>query len=246
MIVGPRPEKPQEKFFVVAELGVNWGGSKARMHAMMAEARDAGADAVKFQAFLPEHVAGHPRAEELLKSSLDVDMAEYAETGSHSLGIEWFCTPFYPEAVDWLEEFKVKRYKIREKDGREFPKDAGHPLLQKVLATGKEVFISTRSVPITPLYLRHHPQIRWLYCVPSYPPRLEELSIWNVSAHDGYSNHYPSPVVPLTAGILGAKIIEVHATMSHDWPDPDADVSLDFRELKTLVESLRLVEKMRL
>ena len=231
--------------FIVAECGVNWDGDWEYAKEMISQAKKVGADAVKFQTFLPEHVEGHPEAPRLLSSSLFYDTAKplkaYAED---EVGIEFFVTPFYEKAIDWLETLGVNRYKIREKDARIMTEQPGYvpPLVEKALATGKELFISVQRKPIDN-WLFWHPQIKWLYCLPLYPPRLEEIEFWHCRSMDGYSNHYPHIIAPLTAAILGAKIIEVHVTLSHNMDVPDKAVSLDFAELNQLVEYVRMVEK---
>ncbi len=87
--------------------------------------------------------------------------------------------------------------------------------------------------------------IKWLYCVPKYPANLQDLDFSELGEFDGYSNHVPKIIAPLTAAILGAKIIEVHITPSKQKNFIDNNVSFDFEELKNLVSFLRDSEKIK-
>lgn len=228
------------KFFVVAEIGVSWKGSVDYAFDLMMKAREAGANAVKFQAFLPEHVDGN---KELLKSSVTADNAQQLKAKADLADIEWFCTPFYPAAVDFLDPL-VKRYKIRERDSREIMGKGESPLLNRVLDTGKLVFISATYTPVTPLFLRYHPSIAWLYCVPKYPPELEEIDMAICKTMNGYSNHYPSRAVPYAAAAMGALANRTEFFLEvHVGGGPDRKVSLTFRELRGLISDLRILEK---
>jgi sialic acid synthase SpsE len=129
--------------FVVAELGVNWEGDFSLVKEMMNEAKASGCDAVKFQVFNEQIVKEHPQKTFLLRSSLsDHNISKIAEIAD-SVGIEWFATPMYPEAVELLEPF-VNRYKIRELDGRPLLENKTTELLKKTFATNKMVILCTK------------------------------------------------------------------------------------------------------
>ena len=59
----------------------------------------------------------------------------------------------------------------------------------------------------------------------------------------GYSDHTQGIVVALAAVALGACVIEKHFTLSRDMDGPDHQSSLEPTELKSLVHSIRSVEK---
>jgi sialic acid synthase SpsE len=63
---------------------------------------------------------------------------------------------------------------------------------------------------------------------------------------NGYSNHCPHFLAPLTAVILGAKIIEIHITSDKSKKFVDNNVSFDYVELKNLVKLIRIAETMKL
>ena len=98
--------------FITAEIGVNWDGDFILIEKMMRDAKNSGCDAVKLQAFNEKIISEHPQKNRLLKSSVSKNNIEQIDSISKKIGIEWYCTPMYPDAIDFLDPF-VKRYKIR-------------------------------------------------------------------------------------------------------------------------------------
>jgi len=229
--------------FVIAEIGVNWDGDFDLVKKMIKESKNAGCDAVKFQAYEEEMIKNHPQKSRLLKSAIKQENIESINNISKTVGIEWFCTPMYTEAVDLLNPY-VKRFKIREFDGRVLFENKTSDLIEKVLSTQKEVIISTHKSPSEIKYFDNS-MINWLYCVPKYPCEISELDFTNLNNFNGYSNHHPHLIAPLTATILGAEILEVHITSDKSKDFLDNNVSFDYMELKNLVDLIRLGEKIK-
>lgn len=229
--------------FIIAEIGVNWDGDLSLAEDMMIHAKKYGCDAVKFQAFNKSIIGNHPEYERLIKTSISESNVKKINELSQTIGIEWFCTPMYVEAVDFLDPY-VKRFKIREFDGRQLLENKTTDLVEKVLATGKEIIISSQySLENSKFY--NHPKIKWLYCVPKYPCSLEDLDFSELGKFDGFSNHCPQIIAPLSAAILGAEIIEMHITSSKTKNFVDNNVSFDYDELEEIVRLIRLSEKIK-
>jgi len=229
--------------FVVAEIGVNWDGNFDLVKEMMQKSKDVGCNAVKFQAYEEEMIKNHPQKSRLLKSAIGKENIESINDAAKSVGIEWFCTPMYPDAVDLLYPF-VKRFKIREFDGRLLLENTISNLVEKVLNTQKEVIVSSHKSPRGTKYFENS-QIKWLYCVPKYPCDISELDFTNLEDFNGYSNHHPHIIAPLTAAILGAEILEIHITSDKSKDFLDNNVSFDYVELDNLVHLVRLGEKIK-
>jgi N-acetylneuraminate synthase len=89
-----------------------------------------------------------------------------------------------------------------------------------------------------------------LHCTTEYPAPFEDI---NLNAMDtmkdafklsvGYSDHSEGIVVPISAVAKGAVLIEKHFTTDKELPGPDHKASLDPSELKSMVDSIRIVEK---
>jgi N,N'-diacetyllegionaminate synthase len=227
--------------FITAEIGVNWRGDFQIVEKLMQTAKKSGCDAVKFQAFNEKIIGDHPKKKELMKTSISPENIKQIDTISKKIGIEWYCTPMYEEAVNFLEPY-VKRYKIRYSDCVPLHKNEKTDLFTKIMNTGKEVIISSGKNPKDlPEYKNE--KIKWLYVVPKYPCKLEELDFSSISYFDGYSNHCTHFLAPISASILGAKMIEVHITLDHDGDFVDNPVSFDPIELEEVVKLIRLSEK---
>lgn len=227
--------------FIVAEIGVNWDGDFDLAKEMMLHAKKTGCNAVKFQAYTNEMVKDHPQKKRLENCSITKENVNKISTIAKNVGIEWFCTPMYPEAVDFLNPF-VSRFKIREHDGRELLENKSTPLLDKVFATDKEVIVSTQYSTKNCTYKKN---VKWLYCVPKYPCVLEDLDFKSLDEYDGFSNHCRQIIAPITAAILGSKIIEIHISANRTLDYIDNNVSFDFNELSEIVSQIRLSEKIQ-
>ena len=118
------------------------------------------------------------------------------------------------------------------------------PLFEKIIETNKEIIISCQKSPRDTMYF-NRPQLKWLYCVPKYPCNLTDLDFSNMKDFHGFSNHCRQIIAPVTAAILGAKIIEVHITSDKSKDFVDNNVSFDYSELREMANLIRLSEKIK-
>lgn len=229
--------------FLVAEIGVNWDGDVNLVKEMVSTMKRIGFDAVKFQAYNEKIIGDHPEKDRLMKSAIKKDNIDSINDICKDAHIEWFCTPMYPEAVDLLEPY-VSRFKIRVHDGKSIFNNQNSELLKRVFETKKEVIISSQISPKN-IKFEHEQVIKWLYCVPSYPCKIEEVDFTSFKDFNGYSNHCVDISVPFTSAILGAEIIEVHVTADKTKDFVDNNVSFNYEESNTLVSLVRSSEKIR-
>lgn len=229
--------------FIIAEIGVNWDGDFDLLRNMVKKIKKIGYDAVKFQAFKKELVENHPENSRLVKSSISKENIQRVDKICKDEEMEWFCTPMYEEAVEILNPY-VKRFKIREYDGRKLLENSHSQLFEKIWKTGKEVIISASKSPKS-CKLFTESKIKWLYCVPKYPSELNEIDFRCIADFDGYSNHHPDIVSPILAVSLGAEIIEIHVTPNKHKEYPDNNVSLGYIESENLIKMIRMIEKIK-
>ena len=217
--------------FIIAEAGVNHGGDIGIAMYLIIAAKESGADAVKFQLF-----RDRPEIEHLRLSEAQIkELADYCG----QVGIEFMCTPFYVEAVAFLDPL-VKRHKIASgwmRDTRIF--DAA-------LATGKPVTASMGMTIVGQNPYRHNPNVSFLHCVSLYPcpdehAGLSNLNTWWIT---GYSDHTVGTVACVAAAARGAQIIEKHLTLDKTAPGPDHSCSAEPEEFAAMVRDIRRVETM--
>jgi len=220
--------------FVVAEIGVNWDGDFELVREMMIQSKKSGCEAVKFQAYNYEIVKDHPENQRLMKATISKDNIDKIDKIAKEVGIEWFATPMYPDAVNLLEPY-VNKFKIRVADGRTLFENKTSEIINRIINTKKDVIISVEKNPNKiPLYKNNN--ITWLYCVSKYPCEFSDLDFSDINYFNGYSNHCPHFLAPLTAVILGAQTIEVHITSDKSKDFIDNNVSFDYNELENLMK----------
>jgi len=229
--------------FIVAEIGVNWNGNLKLAEEMVSKSKEIGCDAVKFQSFNKKLIQKHPEASRLIDCSITSSNIEQIAKISESVGIEWFSTPMFPEAVKILDPY-VSRFKIRWFDGQDIIQNQKSKIVENILDTKKQIIVSSDKSPKNSLYYNNK-NFKWLYCVPKYPCEIQDFEFSLMKDFDGFSNHCPHFLAPLTANILGSEIIEIHITSDKSKDFVDNNVSFDYEELKQLVELLRLSEKIK-
>jgi sialic acid synthase SpsE len=218
--------------FVIAECCVNWRDLD-ELHEMIRGAARAGAQAIKVQVYLPEHVKGHPREEDLKAIQIGPHEFEQIFEWCMKEGIELIGTPFYAEAVPWMNPF-VRRWKVRYAD-----RNNGR-LTRTVAYTGKQILVSTQNPKDTYMRLNHGV---YMFCVPEYPPLTFQMP-QNFTKYRGFSSHYPSIIPPIIAAAKGALFVEVHVKLdsySGDWVPIDEVVSVSMGDLKEMMRYVRAI-----
>ena len=113
---------------MVAEIGSNWEGDFKKAEKIITECKKAGADAVKFQMWRATdlYTKSHPLWNFIKKSEITFEKAKKLKNICDKVGIEFFCSAFYPEAVEFLEKLGVKRYKIASRSSRSLARICPH------------------------------------------------------------------------------------------------------------------------
>ena len=238
--------------FVVAEIGSNWEGDIKKAKKVIHECKNAGADAVKFQMWRANDLYSnkHPQWKFIKKSELTFKKAEKLKKYADEQNIEFFCSAFYPEAVDHLESIGVKKYKIASRTC--LLKDKySLETLENVARTRKPVIISMGmggdKKRIMKIFSKN--KITFCYCISEYPTPLKKINWKEAIKHDGFSDHTLGAVAPFLFALLkkerNAKrlIIEKHVKLKNS-KGPDASTSITTELLKELTSNIRMIEKL--
>ena len=239
--------------FIVAEIASNWEGSVSVAKKLIKESKKAGADAVKFQMWRASDLyQGHPDWKIIKKSELTFAKVKTLKTYSDKLGIEIFCSGFYPESIEYLQSLGVKRYKLA---SRTCTLNDPHSLetITKISSYKKPVVISMgmggNKNKIKKILNKN--KITFCYCISEYPTDFKKINWKELKKFNGFSDHTLGITAPIIFAVLKNQIkakeifIEKHVKLKNS-KGPDASSSIDTNELKTLVDEIRRIEKLNL
>lgn len=257
------------KTFIIAEAGVNHNGNLDIAKKMVDVAVDSGADAIKFQTFKAEKIVTDttPKAkyqidnmgtsesqfEMLRKLELSIEAHKELFSYCKKKNIIFMSTPFDEESADMLDNLGINIFKIPSGE------ITNKPLIQHIAKKNKPIILSTGMSylgeiedALNVLTKSGTPKenIIVLHCNTEYPTPFEDVNLnAMLTIRDafkvkvGYSDHTSGIEVPIAAVALGAYVIEKHFTLDKNLPGPDHKASLEPKELKTMVEAIRNIEK---
>ena len=256
--------------YFIADIAANHDGSLDKALKLMSLAKEAGADAAKFQHFRAEHIVSDRGFKELgeqqshqaswKKSVYQVykdaslpwewtqSLAEYAD----SIGIDFFTSPYDIEAIDFVDRY-VPAYKIGSGDITYLDAIAhmaskGKPIL---LATGAATFeevcnavrvIREKGVPFSVMQ-----------CNTNYTGSKNNLNHVNLNVLNTFANSFPDAILGLSdhthgdvtvlgSVALGARIVEKHFTEDTTKDGPDHHFSMTPETWKLMVQRTRDLE----
>jgi sialic acid synthase SpsE len=248
----------EKKVFIVAEIGNNHEGNFSVAQEMIGKAAEAGADAIKFQTFVPEHIfGGDPlRLKKLQGFRFANEQFEKLAKFASEQGIIFFSTPFDLESAKFLNTIQPV-FKIASSDNDYLS------LIKTVASFGKPVIVSSGMAELVGLDLvceevnnvwsekNINPGLALLHCVSSYPTPPEQANLNAITTLKkqfpeqiiGYSDHTLGIQAAVSSVALGARIVEKHFTLDKNYSDfRDHQLSADPEDLKKLVEKIREVE----
>ena len=261
---------PSAPPYIVAELSANHGGDLQRALRIIELIAEAGADAVKFQAYTAESLTldcGLPgftiEGESLWKDRRLYEL--YAEAATpydwfpelyaraRRCGITPFTSPFGLDALEMLEALDTPAYKIASFEA------VDHGLIAAFAATGKPLVISTGlcsleeiAEAVATARAAGCEEIVLLKCNSAYPASFEEANLLAIPALAerfglpvGYSDHTLGVGAPVAACALGACMIEKHVIDSREPPTADSQFSALPSELREIVTLCRAAQEAR-
>jgi len=222
-----RFESRYNELYITAEFSCNWQGNIRTLISMATECKKAGVNAIKLQAFRKEDL--HSRFERL-ESSVTKENVDLIRAGMNIAGMDWYVTPTYPEAVDFINPY-VNQWKIRAMDVN------NRPLIDKVLATGKKILLSSE----TPKQFDTG-TIKTLYTISKYPTPIDDIDWDLMKQFDGYSCHTVNREVLYRAVRNGIKYLEIHVTPDSKKDLVDNPYSYELKDLGNVISNIRKIE----
>ncbi len=259
-----------EPTYFVADISANHDGVFERAKKLIYLAKEAGADAAKFQNFRAPKIVSKHGFESLGRqlshqakwkksvyevyqdASIPWEWTEKLKKYCDEVGIHYFSSPYDFETVDMLEPF-VPAFKIGSGDIT-WPE-----MLEKVSSKGKPVILSTGASDIgdvqraVNIIRAINPDLILLQCNTNYTGsrenfkyiQLNVLRTYKAMYPDlivGLSDHTPGHAAVLGAVALGARVVEKHFTDDRSREGPDHPFSMDPIAWKEMVERTRELE----
>lgn len=252
---------------IIAEAGVNHNGSMALARRMVDKAKEAGADYIKFQTFIPRNLVsqyaqkaeyqkkatGGEESQLAMLEKLALTQQDFVELKAYceQVGIGFISTPFDLESIAFLDELNMDFWKLPSGEITNLP------YLEAIGRTKKKVIMSTGMCEISEiqeaiqiLEKAGTKDISVLHCNTEYPTPFCDVNLLAMKQMAevlkkpiGYSDHTVGIEVPIAAVALGAVVIEKHFTLDRTMEGPDHKASLEPDELKAMVSAIRNIEQ---
>ena len=263
MRIGNRSIGPNEPPLIIAEIGINHGGSLDVAKSMVDLIVHSGCECVKHQTHIIEDEMTEeakaifpPNANKSIwdvmkECSLKLDEEQELKEYAENLGLIWISTPFSRMAADFLDEIDVPAFKIGSGEADNLP------LINHIAQKGKPIIMSTGMQSIKSLINsvnileKSGVEYALLECTNLYPSPPEIVSLQGIQelkeafpkALVGFSDHSIGPHIALASVALGACIIERHFTDTRYRSGPDITCSMDPAELRLLVDRSTEIHK---
>lgn len=261
----------QHPTYFIADISANHDGDLERAKMLIHLAKEAGADAAKFQNFRApkivsdygfkamqgqvSHQANWKKSvfEVYADASIPFDWTPILKAECDRVGIDYFSSPYDFEAVDYLDPF-VPAHKIGSGDVDWLE------MLVHIARKGKPVIVSTGAADIGDVQRAVHTvlsvnrQLVLLQCNTNYtatPVNFEHINLRVLNTYRtmfpevvvGLSDHTSGHATVLGAVALGARVIEKHFTDDTGRVGPDHPFSMTPQTWKDMVDRTRELEK---
>jgi len=260
VIIGNRPVGEGLPSYIIGEIGINHNGSLDIAKSLIAVARNAGCDAVKFQkrtidiVYTAKELAT-PRENPFgatngdLKRGLEFGEEQYRKINDYceEMGIVWFASCWDEPSVDFINLFPVPCYKVASASLTD------DNLLLHTRATGKPMLLSTGMSTIEEIdhavEIVGKENLILIHTTSTYPANYDELDLRVIQTLKqrygvpvGYSGHETGIAPSVAAVALGACVVERHITLERSMWGSDQAASLGPSGLTKLTRDIRLVE----
>ena len=270
MKIGSRLLGPQSPTYFIADVAANHDGVLDKALELMTLAKDAGADAAKFQHFRADHIVSDKGFRELgtqqshqytwsksvyevyRDASLPWEWTKPLADHAQSIGIDFFTSPYDLEAIDFVDEF-VPAYKVGSGDitwleAIDHMASKGKPIL---LATGASTLEEVQRAVAT--VARHGVPYSVMQCNTNYTGVVENLHHIHLNVLNTYREEFPEAILGLSdhthgdvtvlgAVAMGARVVEKHFTDDVTHEGPDHHFSMTPTTWSDMVERTRELE----
>ena len=246
-----------KKTFFIAEIGNNHEGSYRNAIKLIDQAKNSGADAVKFQTFDTNYFINKSEKDRFLKfKNFELKKIQFKKLSIYSKkkGLKFISTPLDLKSAKFLSKI-VDVFKISSGDNNfyeliEFCASFKKPL---IISTGTLNYKEIKNI-LKILQKIKFPKknLAFLHCVSSYPTQDKDANLLSIKYLKdklpitiGYSDHVIGIESCLVAVSLGAKIIEKHFTLDNSFSGfRDHKISLNPKNMKQMIILAKRIENM--
>jgi N-acetylneuraminate synthase len=257
--------------YFIADIAANHDGNLGRAKMLIRLAKEAGADAAKFQNFRAPKIVSdygftHMNAqvshqakwkqsvsEVYASASIPFDWTPILKETCDEVGIDYFSSPYDFDAIDMLDAY-VPAYKIGSGD------ITWIEACERMAFKGKPVLLATGASTIGDVQRAVHaileinPQLVLMQCNTNYTAadgnfdsiHLKVLKTYRSMFPDvilGLSDHTHGHATVLGAVALGARVIEKHFTDDNDREGPDHPFAMNSQTWSEMVQATRQLER---
>ena len=268
--IGKREVSISAPVYFIADIASNHDGKLEQAKDLIWKAKEAGADAVKFQHFLADkivsdygfsHMGGqmsHQAAwgksvyEVYKECECNRTWTDELVKTANEANIDFLTTPYDVEAVKQMNAY-IPAYKIGSGDitWTEFIELIAQQEKPVLLATGASSMEDVERA--VDAILKYNMDIVLMQCNTNYTGSLENYHYINLNVLKNYAIKYPSMLLGLSdhtqghatvlgAVALGARVIEKHFTLDNSLKGPDHAFSMNPNSWKEMVERTRELE----
>ena len=259
----------RDKVRIIAEIGVNFNGQLKIAYELIDAAKDAGVDAVKFQTSVPDKMISRfaekadyqfsstdPEQSQLemaKKLALPFDYHVLLKKYTEDKDLEFISSPFDIESIIFLDRLGLECLKIPSGEITNLPylRHIGSLRKQIILSSGMSTMQEVgNALDILINAGTAKQNITVLHANTMYPTPMEDVNLNAMLAIQkefdvavGYSDHTLGIEVDIAAVAIGASVIEKHFTLDNTMDGPDHKASLEPKDFKLMVDSIRNIEK---
>ncbi len=244
------------KVFIIAEAGISHFGSLTKAKRLVDLAKNSGADAIKFQAYLTEELVSKKYKSWFVrykKKETNFEFFRYINEYCKKNRIQLLLTPHSETAITWIKKLNLPFVKVGSGEiyNYNFIKKISKLKKPIIISTGmheKKDLISLKKFLINEKIF----DVCFLKCITLYPTPVDLININSFTnfkkilspAIVGYSDHSDNDLSILSSVVLGAKIIEKHISLDFNVKNAqDWKVSHNLNRMSKLVKDIRLLEK---
>ncbi len=250
--------------YFIADIGANHNGSLEKAIELIHLAKEAGADAAKFQNFQANKIVSKEGFDAMQgklshqsnwkksvfevyqDASISKNWTSILKKECDKIGIEYFTSPYDMESVDIVDPF-VDLYKVGSGD------ISWLEIIDYIVSKNKPILIATGASSmedvkrVMDLVLNKTSQVVLMQCNTNYTGSEENFNYCNLNVLNKYKQMYPNVLLGLsdhtpghstTLGsiALGARVIEKHFTDDNNQEGPDHAFAMNPQSWREMVD----------